>query len=131
MINIGGRHFYGPYSLSEWVPPIESGIYAILSGTGVIVSQDELLYIGMSRNFADAESVNCIMLIVRGLKIPSPAAICSWQFIRCRMRVSFAGARRREADQIDESHLQPTTLADYAGVVPIKHVVTPSRVESL
>ncbi len=53
MINIGGRHFYGPYSLSEWVPPIESGIYAILSGTGVIVSQDELLYIGMSRNFAD------------------------------------------------------------------------------
>jgi len=53
MINIGGRHFYGPYQLNEWVPPTESGVYAILTGTGVMVNQDELLYIGISRNFAD------------------------------------------------------------------------------
>jgi hypothetical protein len=53
MINIGGRYFYGPYSLSEWVAPAESGIYAILTGTGVMVNHDELLYIGMARNFAD------------------------------------------------------------------------------
>jgi hypothetical protein len=53
MINIGGRHFYGPFSLNEWVPPTESGVYAILTGTGVMLNPDELLYIGISRNFAD------------------------------------------------------------------------------
>ncbi|MDZ7289123.1 MAG: hypothetical protein ONB44_05540 [candidate division KSB1 bacterium] len=53
MINIGGRNFHGPFSLSEWVPPTESGVYAILTGSGVMLNQDELLYIGISRNFAD------------------------------------------------------------------------------
>jgi hypothetical protein len=53
MLNIGGRHFYGPWLLSEWIPPIESGLYAILTGNGTLLNKDELLYIGISRNFAD------------------------------------------------------------------------------
>jgi len=53
MLNIGGRHFYGPYSLDEWTAPADSGIYAILTATGLMLSPEELLYIGISRNFAD------------------------------------------------------------------------------
>lgn len=53
MLNIGGRHFYGPYSFDEWSPPAEGGIYAILTGTGLMLNSEELLYLGISRNFAD------------------------------------------------------------------------------
>lgn len=53
MLNIGGRHFYGPYTLDDWTPTSESGIYAVLTGTGLMLDSDELLYIGISRNFAD------------------------------------------------------------------------------
>lgn len=53
MISIGGRLFHGPFSLNEWTPPVESGVYAILTGTGVMLNPEELLYIGISRNFAD------------------------------------------------------------------------------
>lgn len=53
MLNIGGRHFYGPYSIEDWTPSAESGIYAVLTGTGLMLDSDELLYIGISRNFAD------------------------------------------------------------------------------
>ena len=53
MLNIGGRHFYGPYSLDEWTPPAEGGIYAILTGTGLMINSDELLYVGISRSFSD------------------------------------------------------------------------------
>ncbi|MDZ7343455.1 MAG: hypothetical protein ONA90_02955 [candidate division KSB1 bacterium] len=53
MISIGGRLFYGPFSLNEWNPPAESGVYAILTGSGVMLNPEELLYIGISRNFSD------------------------------------------------------------------------------
>lgn len=53
MLNIGGRPFYGPYSFDEWVPPAEGGIYAVLTGTGLMIDSEELLYLGLSRSFAD------------------------------------------------------------------------------
>jgi hypothetical protein len=53
MLNIGGRHFCGPYSFDDWTPTNEGGIYAILTGTGLLLNAEELLYLGLSRNFAD------------------------------------------------------------------------------
>ena len=54
MLNVGGRQFEGPFSLDEWKRPEGSGIYAILTGTGLLIAQDELLYIGISRNLYDS-----------------------------------------------------------------------------
>ncbi len=53
MLNIGGRHFFGPFSFEDWTPANEGGIFAILTGTGLMLEADELLYIGLARNFAD------------------------------------------------------------------------------
>ncbi|MGH7494275.1 MAG: hypothetical protein ACREOO_18035 [bacterium] len=53
MLNIGRRHFCGPYSFEDWTPTNEGGIFAILTGTGLLLNAEELLYLGLSRNFAD------------------------------------------------------------------------------